>query len=274
MEWTTGRFHAFLCQVQYAKSLAECHHDMETYTATSDVKRKESILPDAPCVGLASSVLPEASCHPERESSQTGVSTNNARIASGDAHVEKTEPCSSHWYVLRTTYGREKKAYEYFVSHDVVAFYPKLTSLKVIDGRKQIVEESRIPNIIFVYGTEDDVTSLVYDNVNLPYLRFYYTFAHEGKKIVRKPVVVPDRQMSALKIICESESEGVIVTAQSVEKFTQGQTVRVIDGEFKGVVGVVGRYRSQQRVGIVIGDVVTALTAYVPSAFLVKCDGI
>ena len=63
----------FLCQVQYAKSLAECHHDMETYTATSDVKRNESVCHDAPCGGLASSVLPEASCHAKMESSQTGV---------------------------------------------------------------------------------------------------------------------------------------------------------------------------------------------------------
>ena len=50
-----------------------------------------------PCVGLASSVLPETRSVVAIESSQTGVSTRNAHTS--------TAP---HWYALRTTYGREK----------------------------------------------------------------------------------------------------------------------------------------------------------------------
>lgn len=44
----------------------------------------------------------------------------------------------------------------------------------------------------------------------------------------------------------------------------------LVDGAFKGVVGKVARWQGQQRVGVVVDDLVTVVTAYVPSAFLEK----
>ncbi|WP_418321456.1 hypothetical protein [Segatella hominis] len=60
-----------------------------------------------PCAGLTSNVLPEAQSTVSAESSQTGVSTRSAHIAT-KPQIQKEE--ISHWYALRTTYGREKKA--------------------------------------------------------------------------------------------------------------------------------------------------------------------
>ena len=48
--------------------------------------------------------------------------------------------------------------------------------------------------------------------------------------------------------------------------------MRVVDGAFKGVIGRVKRWQGQQRVGVIIGDMATFATAYVPSAFLEKID--
>ena len=60
-----------------------------------------------PCAGLTSNALPEAQSTVSAKSSQTGVSTRNAHIASKPkAQKEDDFP---HWYALRTTYGREKK---------------------------------------------------------------------------------------------------------------------------------------------------------------------
>ncbi|MDE5947553.1 MAG: UpxY family transcription antiterminator, partial [Prevotella sp.] len=65
------------------------------------------------------------------------------------------------WYALRTTYGREKKAYNYLSSKQVVAYYPTITAVKLINGKRRKVEESRLPNIFFAYGTEDELKSYV-----------------------------------------------------------------------------------------------------------------
>ena len=78
--------------------------------------------------------------------------------------------------------------------------------------------------------------------------------------------------MESLKIICEAEASDIIVSLSSVPNFQAGQMVRVIEGAFKGVVGRVKRWQGQQRVGVIIGDMATFVTAYVPSAFLEKID--
>lgn len=176
------------------------------------------------------------------------------------------------WYALRTTYGREKKAYDYLVGEKIEAFYPTITTVKVVNGKRKFVEESRLPNIFFAYGTEKEIQSYVYDNINLPYLRFYYRHFYEGTRIVKEPLIVPDDQIESLKIICTSESEDVILIPADVEKFKAGQRVCVIDGCFKGVEGRVARYHGQQRVAVIISGLLTVATAYIPSAFLKPKD--
>lgn len=83
-------------------------------------------------------------------------------------------------------------------------------------------------------------------------------------------MIVPDYQMESLKIICTSEADGIILVPSEVERFKAGQTVRVIEGVFKGVIGKVARFQGQQRIGIVIDGLMTVASAYVPSAFLEK----
>lgn len=223
-----------------------------------------------PCAGLTSNALPEAQSIVSAESSQTGVSTRNAHIASKPKAQKEDE--IPHWYALRTTYGREKKAYDYMTAKGITAFYPTTDTVKLIKGKRKVVTESRLPNIFFAYGTEEQLKTFVYDNVNLPFLRFYYRHVHEGNKIKKTPLIVPDNQMDSLKIICEAEASDIIVSLSSVPNFQTGQMVRVVDGAFKGVIGRVKRWQGQQRVGVIIGDMATFATAYVPSAFLEKID--
>lgn len=54
----------------------------------------------------------------------------------------------------------------------ITAFYPTTSVVKLIKGKRKVVTVSRLPNIFFAYGTEEEVKTFVYDNVNLPFLRF------------------------------------------------------------------------------------------------------
>lgn len=249
-----------------------------------------------PSTGLTPDVLPEVQKPVLAENSQTGVSTRNALsgtdgTASGNPKLAVALPKGGggkaigstppktikrkpkdvpHWYALRVTYGREKKAYDYLVGKHVEAYYPTVTTIKIVDGKRKFVKESRLPNIFFARGTEEEIKSFVYDNVNLPYLRFYYRHFHEGTRVVKEPLIVPDYQIESLKIICASEAEDIILVPSDVHKFKKGQTVRIIDGAFKGVVGKVARYHGQQRVAVIIDGLLTIASAYVPTAFLEK----
>ena len=124
-----------------------------------------------PRAGFTSNALPEAQSIVPAESSQTGVSTRNALFVT-KSKVRKEENIP-HWFALRTTYGREKKAYDYMTAKGITAFYPTTNVVKLIKGKRKVVSESRLPNIFFAYGTEKQIKTFVYDNVNLPFLRFY-----------------------------------------------------------------------------------------------------
>ena len=215
------------------------------------------------CIGFASDALPEVRKPTLAENSQTGVSTKNDLSGTAPKTYRKESKEVPHWYALRVTYGREKKAYDYLVGKGVEAFYPTITTVKIIDGKRRSVEESRLPNIFFVRGTEEEIKSFVYDNENLPYLRFYYRHSHEGARVIKEPLVVPDWQ---------AEAKDIIVEAGEIPKFKMGVLVRVVEGCFKGVVGRVARYHGQQRVAVHIEGLCTAVTAYIPSAFMIPIE--
>lgn len=219
-----------------------------------------------PCAGLTPNVLPEAQSTISAVSSHTGVSTRN--VHTGTTLKQQKQEDTPHWYALRCTYGREKAAYDYFVAKGIIAFYPTTNAVKIINGKRKVVAESRLPNIFFAFGTEEQIKTFVYDNVNLPYLRFYYRHKHIGNRIIKLPLIVPNYQMESLKIICAAEASDIVISLSSVPNFQAGQMVRVIEGTFKGVIGRVKRWHGQQRVGFVIGGMATFATAYVPSAFL------
>lgn len=214
--------------------------------------------------------LPEVELPIEAGNSHTGVSTSNAPCAT---ILSPQESDNLHWYALRTTYGREKKAFDYIIANNGAAFWPTITVVKRdANGKKSAVLESRIPNILFAYGTEEEITNFVYDNVHLPFLRFYYQHHHTGNVVQKEPLIVPDKQMESLKIICNANAEDIKIVPDDMNKFQKGQLVKVINGSFRGVVGRVARWQGQQRIGVIIDGLLTVSTAYVPSAFIESVD--
>lgn len=236
-------------------------HTLSNVKTQRDVEKSQ-------CIGFTSNALPEVQKLVLAENSQTGVSTQNGQSGATSNISKKKSKETPHWYVLRVTYGREKNAYDYLVEKGVEAFYPTIMTVKIIDGKRKPVKESRFPNIFFARGTEEQIKAFVYDNENLPYLRFYYRHFHKGTYIIKEPLIVPDCQMESLKKICDSEAKDIIIKIGEIPKFKAGVPVRVIDGCFMGVVGRVARYHGQQRVAVFIENLCTIVTAYIPSAFL------
>ena len=60
-----------------------------------------------------------------------------------------------------------------------------------------------------------------------------------------------------------------IVTAEQCH-YKSGDAVRVIAGEFQGVIGKVARIAGQQRIVVEISGLCLVATAYIPSAFVDK----
>ena len=241
---------------------------------------KSAVIDDATCdpegglapprTGLTPDALPEASTPVVAENSQTGVSTEYALSATPPTPEAPkiTRKGEAHWYVLRATYGRTKDCYEYLVEHGIEAYHPTIRVYRMVDGKRKKVEESRLPNLFFAHGTKEALQTFVYDNVNLPHLRFYYRRTGLGSDIKPEPLIVPDHQMKSLKIICAQEEADKIIVPASDHHFENGDTVIVTGGDFKGVIGKVARYCKQPRVGVIIDSFLTIATAYVPRGYL------
>ena len=179
--------------------------------------------------GLTPDALPEVQKNSfGRELKHRGT-TKNALSGTGNDHSSASKTEDSHWYALRTTYGREKKAYDY-----IKVKVELLSIVRLVDGKRKTVEESRLPNIFFAYGTEEEIKSFVYDNVNLPYLRFYYRHFHIGNKVEKEPLTIPDNQIESLRIICKADADDIIVSIDEVQKFQKGQAVRILKGNSRG----------------------------------------
>lgn len=215
-----------------------------------------------PGTGLTSEALPDVKQPCMEKGLQTGVSTRN---------IHPSPSPKRHWYVLRATYGRELKAYKDITEDLGIAFCPTVIEQQIINGKRKTIEVSRFPNLLFAFGSENEIQKYVYDNKRYPYLRFYYRHRHEGQRIVKEPLIVPDTQMESLKIICNSKADDIVIIPQNaIAKFQQGEHVRITEGTFAGVEGYVARFYGQQRVGIIIDGLTSIATAYIPSAFLKK----
>ena len=255
-----------------------------------------------PSTGLASDALPkvhQAVAPPVN--AQNGVSTKNtlsATVLNDDrltingqkeqppltSHRSRTtttpSPLTSHrsplpvkkWYALRTTYGREQLAYEYMSSHGATVYWPTMEQVREVDGKRRKIRISRIPNVLFAHGTLQEVQTFVYDNANLPFLRFYYAKETIGRETFRRPLVVPERQMESLRIICAVDDGNIALVPHTDTHFIKGQQVRITQGRFSGVTGRVARYQGQQRVAVIVEGLFTIATAYIPSAFMGPMD--
>ena len=142
----------------------------------------------------------------------------------------------------------------------------------MVNGKRKKITKSYLLNILFAFGTENKLKTYVYDNINLPYLRFYYRRETVGREVLRTPLIVPDYQLDNLRKVLADQSGYLVVVPDGEHKFDKGAKVRVIGGSFKGIVGKVARYCGHQRVAIVVDGLLTIATTYIPSAYLEKID--
>ena len=207
-----------------------------------------------PSVSVASDTIPEA------KSSQTGVS------------VRYVPAPDKKWYVLRASYGREDKASDYIVEDGTFVYIAKRYTRKTVNGKQKKVLETLIPNLLFVYTTEDKAEEYVKSTPPISFLSYYYNHFERDDDQKNPPLTVSCKEMENFIIATCNKSEHLKFVDETQCHFKGGETVTVIDGLFKGVEGRVARVSGQQRVVITLSSIGLISTAYVPTAFLRAID--
>ena len=220
--------------------------------------------------GLTSNALPEAESNTIADSSQTGVSSRSALSTTPPLYSNDSKKLK--WFVIRATYGQEEKGIKHLKDEGIRVFIPTITKIKVIDGVRKPVTTSCLPNMIFALSTEKKLKGLVERNSKAPYLRFYCRYYLDAGVRRRQIITVPDVQMDSFMKICETRNSDIRICNEVIHKFAKGEYVRVIAGPFEGVQGRVVSIYGKKRVGIVIDNLVTVMTSYVPDAYLEKIE--
>ena len=193
---------------------------------------------------------------PEAKSSKTGVS------------VRYVPTPDKRWYVLRASYGREDKASDYIVEDGTFVYIAKRYARKTVNGKQQKVLETLIPNLLFVYTTEDKAEEYVKGTPALSYLTYYYNHFEIDDNQKNPPLIVSCKEMENFIITTCNKSEHLKFVDETQCHFKGGEIVKVIDGLFKGVEGRVARVSGQQRVIVELTNVGLVSTAYIPTAFI------
>ena len=193
---------------------------------------------------------------PEAKSSQTGVS------------VRYVPTFGKNWYVFRASYGREDRASDFIVEDGTFVYIAKRYTYKTINGKRKKVLESLIPNLLFVYATEEKAEEYIKDTPAISYLTYYYNHFEKNEEQKNPPLVIPDKEMENFMTATCSKNEHLRLVDESQCHYKGGELVKIIDGPFKGVEGKVARVFGQQRIVITLTKVGLISTAYVPTAFI------
>lgn len=187
-------------------------------------------------------------------------------VSSDCVHKEKKQ-----WFVLRATYGRTEKALGVLQTANVETYLPMHYVVKEINGKRKLVHEPLLPNIIFAYMTREKTHEFVKEPaITAKWLKYYTDKTKPIEKETGKnpPVTIPDNEMLNFIKLTSVNSEHIMVLPPERCHFKSGDLVRVIDGAFTGVVGRVGRAAGQQRVIVVLEGVCNVATAYIPNDFI------
>lgn len=215
----------------------------------SDVntRRGESRPPD---IGFAPNAIPETN------SLRTGVSV---RYAPDE---------NKRWFVLRATYGRADKVYEIIKKDGQEAYIPLGYQLKEINGKKKRVKAPLLPNLVFVYATEDYVKFLIDNPACRTFVNFYFNHFSIDRYGKNPPLTIDYATMINFINLTSIDNKHIRLVEPRQCKYRNGELVRVIDGEFKGVIGRVARAAGEQRVVVELEGLCMVATAYIPTAFL------
>ena len=245
VEWTTAIPRFFVSSIE-PKTTAHKRSDMSTLSNVETGRGQAK----PPSVRVAPETIPEA------KSSQTGVSVRYVPVP------------DKSWYVFRASYGRENKASDYIVEDGTYVYIAKRYARKSVNGKQKKVLETLIPNLLFVYTTEDKAKEYVKDTPALSYLTFYYNHFELDDDKKNPPLTVSCKEMENFIIATCNKSEHLKFVDEEQCHFKGGEIVKIIDGSFKGVEGRVARVSGQQRVIVTLTNVGLVSTAYIPTAFI------
>ena len=175
-----------------------------------------------------------------------------------------------HWFPMRVTYSREMSVKAFLDEQGVDSFIPM--HYEYVEGhhpRRRVLKPA-IRNLIFLHSTRHDITEMKMTRREMGAVRYIMRpFYDDKNNLVGQDIMtVPDRQMDNFIRVASVTDDRVFYMDNLAFAGKPGQHVKIIDGDFAGVEGVIKRVKKNKCVVVQIEHIAAVAIAFVPSAFL------
>ncbi len=180
-----------------------------------------------------------------------------------------TPPVIGHleWFPMRVTYHRELKMKRFLDELGIENFIPMHYEIvNTREGRKRMLVPA-IHNLIFVRSTQEELTELKMTRKEFEPLRYMMSISRHGetpKTILR----VPDKEMENFMRVASTQDDSLQYLDYQDFIGKEGKRVKINEGTFAGVEGVIKRIKKNKHVVVQIEGVAAIAIAFVPSKYL------
>jgi len=147
------------------------------------------------------------------------------------------------WFVIYTKSRNEKKVAELLQKNGVEVFCPLVKLKKNWSDRTKIVETPLFNSYVFVNVSEKD-RNVVF---NVPGVIRYLFW-------LKKPAIVKDSEIESLKAVLNDTMDSF-----TIENYQIGDTVKISEGVFKGLDGVIEK-QSNNKLHVILENVGIKIT--------------
>lgn len=169
---------------------------------------------------------------------------------------------------MRVTYHREMKIKALLDAIGVENFLPMHWEMvESKQGGKKRVLLPAIHNLLFVKSSQEFLTELKTTRTELSPLRYMMKRPLPGEE-KSEIITVPDQQMENFMKVASVQDDRVMFLENNDFVNKVGQRVKVTEGYFAGVEGIIKRINKNKRIVVQLEGVAAVAIAFVPASQL------
>ena len=172
------------------------------------------------------------------------------------------------WFPMRVTYHREMKIKNLLDESNIENFIPMRYEL--VETKKEGKKRMLLPaiyNLVFVHSTQAVLTNLKMTHKEFSPMRYMMKRALSDAQR-QEIITIPDEQMNNFMKVASVQDDRVFFLNCDELKNIMGRRVKIIDGDFAGVEGIIKRINRNKRVVVQIEGVAAVAIAFVPANYL------
>lgn len=180
---------------------------------------------------------------------------------------EPVSPNSVLWYPMRVTYNRELAIKKRLDELAIVNFVPMRYDMVDHGGERRKELVPAIHNLVFIRSSKGQLTELKRFTEEFEPMRFMVRYSLETNR-TPEIITVPDKQMDNFMRVASVNHDDVVFLKYEDFLNKEGKRVKVVDGNFAGVEGVIKRIKRDRVVVVLLQDVAAVAITHLPPSYL------